>query len=262
MIDFHNHILPNIDDGSKSFDMSIEMLSNASKQGITEVVNTVHYQHPKFESKRIDFDRINSLKDELQNELENRGIPIKLHLGAEVFYFPNLLEILDLPLVTIGKGKYMLIEFYPQLIPDSHKQQFFDLKMAGVTPIIAHPERYKFVQENIAIVTEWLEAGCLIQIDAGSPLGILGNKSKTTSIEIIKNNWFQIIGSDAHDNNNRRFCLKRALDFIRNFVEDPEKYVWENPKKIINGEPISVDIDYNKSVNHNRLFNNLFKKKN
>ena len=111
MIDFHNHILPNIDDGSKSFDMSIEMLSNASKQGITEVVNTVHYQHPKFETKRIDFYRINSLKDELQNELENRGISIKLHLGAEVFYFPNLLEILDLPLVTIGKGKYMLIEF-------------------------------------------------------------------------------------------------------------------------------------------------------
>ena len=103
MIDFHNHILPNIDDGSKSIDMSIQMLSEASKQGITEVVNTVHYQNPKFDEKDFDIDRINRLKNELENELEIKGIPIKLHLGAEVFYFPNLLKILDNPLVTIGK---------------------------------------------------------------------------------------------------------------------------------------------------------------
>ena len=260
MIDFHNHILPNVDDGSISLDMSINMLSEASKQGITEVVNTVHYQHPKFDEKDIDIDRINGLKNELEYELENKGISIKLHLGAEVFYYPNLLKIMDNPLATIGKGKYMLIEFHPRLIPKSHKQHLFNLKMAGVTPIIAHPERYKDVQENISIVNRWLEAGCIIQIDAGSPLGLLGKKSKIASLEIIKNNWFQILGSDAHDNKNRRFCLKRALDYIRNFVEDPEMYVVKNPKKIINGEPISIDIQYKKTDKYN-FFKHLFKNK-
>ena len=60
------------------------------------------------------------------------------------------------------------------------------------------------VQENINIVADWLEAGCIIQIDAGSPIGLLGKKAKITSEILIKNNWFQLIGSDAHDNKNQK----------------------------------------------------------
>ena len=86
----------------------------------------------------------------------------------------------------------MLIEFHPFNIPDIHKQIFFDLKMNGITPIIAHPERYNQVQENINIVADWLEAGCIVQIDAGSPIGLLGKKAKVTSEILIKNNWFQL----------------------------------------------------------------------
>ena len=243
MIDFHNHILPNIDDGSKSLDMSVKMLSEASKQGITEVVNTVHYQHPKFDEK-IDIDRINGLKNELESELEIKGIPIKLHLGAEVFYFPNLLKILDNPLVTIGKGKYMLIEFHPQLIPKSHKQHLFDLKMAGVTPIIAHPERYKDVQENISIVNTWLEAGCIIQVDAGSILGKMGKSAYKISIEILKNSWCQVLGSDAHNDRNRNFMLKDAYLVAERIIgKEAILLVQDNPKKIMDGSPIHFEIE-------------------
>ena len=174
MIDFHNHVLPNIDDGSKSTKMSLLMLEYAFKQGITDVVNTVHYQHPKVEDKEITFKRIKTKIDEMQNVLYEKGIQINLHLGSEVFYFPNLIDIITDPLATIGNNKYMLVEFHPEDIPQSHKQQFFDLKMKGVTPIIAHPERYRQVQENVDLVAEWLEGGCLIQVDAGSPLGFLG----------------------------------------------------------------------------------------
>ena len=83
----------------------------------------------------------------------------------------------------------MLIEFHPHNIPDINKQVLFDLKMKGVTPIIAHPERYVQVQKNINIVSEWLEAGCIMQIDAGSPLGLLGKQAKITSELLIKNNF-------------------------------------------------------------------------
>ena len=75
----------------------------------------------------------------------------------------------------------MLIEFSPKHIPNSQKQVLFDLKMSGITPIIAHPERYKLVQENFNIVYDWINAGCLIQVDAGILLGLMWETAKNSS---------------------------------------------------------------------------------
>lgn len=261
MIDFHNHILPNVDDGSKSMDMSLSMFEYAFKQGITDVVNTVHYQHPKVEDKTITFEIINEKISEMQKILYESNILINLHIGSEVFYLPNLLDIINDPLATFGNKRYMLIEFHPENIPLSHKEQFFDLKMKGITPIIAHPERYRQVQENIYLVSEWLESGCLVQVDAGSPLGFLGKRSKLISMEIIKNNWCQIIGSDAHDNNHRNFCLKDSIEYINQFTGEDKSYlVKENPKKILNGEIVNIDIDYPDSIKKTNVFYNLRRK--
>ena len=245
MIDFHNHILPNVDDGSESLEMSLTMLREAASQGITDVVNTVHYQHPKVETEDISFERIQKEVKTLQTELDNHNIPVKLHCGAEVFFLPNLLEIKDDPLATFSHGKYMLIEFQVHQLPDIQKQALFDLKMAGVTPVIAHPERYKPVQENISIVTNWLEAGCIIQVDAGSPLGFLGSGAQATSERIIKNGWCQILGSDSHNNHRRNFCLHKAVETVQKWIGvGVEPLVNDNPKAVIGGRPINTDFDY------------------
>ena len=244
MIDFHNHVLPNIDDGSNSLEMSLDMLSHAAEQGITDVVNTVHYQHSKVETEDISFKRIKKEVNSLQTELDNHDIPVKLHYGAEVFFLPNLLEIKDDPLATFLHGKYMLIEFQVQKIPEIQKQQLFDLKMAGVTPIIAHPERYKQVQDDISIVVNWLEAGCIIQVDAGSPLGYLGSAAKAASERIIKNGWCQILGSDSHDNLRRNFCLQKAVETVQEWIGDAvQAMVNDNPKAVIEGNPIFFEFD-------------------
>ena len=245
MIDFHNHILPNIDDGSSSLEMSLEMLENASKQGITDVVNTVHYQHPKLLGINISLDKIREEVDLIQIELDKNNIPIKIHYGAEVFFLPNLLDIIHNPLTTFSHGKYMLIEFQFHQIPDIQKQELFDLKMAGITPIIAHPERYKPVQENSEFLTNWLEAGCIIQVDAGSVLGTLGQGAKNISEKIIKNGWCHILGSDSHDNNRRNFCLKEAYELVYDWIGDrANKLIKDNPKAVIEGRPIKIEFEY------------------
>ena len=244
MIDFHNHVLPAVDDGSKSLEMSLNMLKNAAEQGITDVVNTVHFQHPKVDLEEITHQRISGMINNLQEELNNQDILVTLHSGAEVFFLPNLLDLKADLLATFGHGKYMLIEFHIHHIPETQKQVLFDLKMSGVTPIIAHPERYRPVQENITLIYDWLSAGCLVQVDAGSVLGFLGKSARQVAEKIIKNNWCQILGSDAHDDRKRGFCLKDAYEIVHGWVgEQARALVFDYPQAVIKGEPISVDVE-------------------
>ena len=240
MIDIHNHILPNIDDGSKSVEMSLNMLKYAYEQGITDVVNTVHFQHPLFTDIDHSLERFQKIAKFLQSKLDNSKIPIKIHLGSEVFYYENLIKIINEPLTTMGGGKYMLIEFSPNNIPASQKKILFDLKISGVTPIIAHPERYKLVQENFSIIYDWINAGCLIQLDAGSILGLMGKKAKESSLLIIKEQCCHIIASDAHNDSSRNFCIKDAYNYVKNIIgkENSGLLVYEHPRSIINGEDL------------------------
>ena len=240
MIDIHNHILPKLDDGSKSTEMSLNMLKYAYEQGVTDVVNTVHFQHPLFLNIDHSLDNIQRIAKSLQSKLDELKIPIKIHLGSEVYYYENLLKIINEPLTTLGGGKYMLIEFSPKNIPNSQKQTLYDLKMSGITPIIAHPERYKLVQENFNIVYDWINAGCLIQVDAGSLLGYMGEKAKNSSHLIIKERCCHILASDAHNDSNRNFCIKDAYNWVKSIIgkKNSDLLVYEHPSSIINGEDL------------------------
>ena len=243
MIDFHNHILPNVDDGSKSLEMSLNMLKHAAEQGITDVVNTVHFQHPKVETEDISYDRIQREIENLQVELDKRDIPVRLHSGSEVFYLPNLVSFKENQLATFGQGSYMLVEFQVHQLPETQKQVLFDLKMVGTTPIIAHPERYKTVQDDISIITDWLSAGCLIQVDAGSVLGYLGSGAQEASERIVKSGWCQILGSDAHDDQRRNICLMETMEKVKGWIgPDANLMVNDNPRMVLDG--ISIIIDY------------------
>ena len=259
MIDFHNHVLPNIDDGSKSLRMSLNMLKLAADQGITDVINTVHYMHPKMDNKKVNFKIIENEITNLQNNLNEANIPVKLHSASEVFFIPEISKLINDPLATFSKKKYMLIEFYPNLIPELQRKILFDLKMNGVNPIIAHPERYLAVQENINIVYDWLNSGCLIQVDAGSVLGSFGNKTKKVSEKIIKNGWCQIVGSDAHNDNKRNFCLFDANKILSKWIgKESNKLTYHNPLALIQGEDIPIEIE--EEIQNDNFFLKFLKK--
>ena len=147
MIDFHNHVLPALDDGSKSMEMTLSMLKTAYDQGVTTVVNTVHFQHPKMEGKNTDYQYVRDLRDEVLEKLDANDIRIDIKLAAEVYYLPNLCDLIDNPLLTINN--YMLVEFPVMITPDNFLETFFNLKLKGITPVLAHPERYRIFQENI-----------------------------------------------------------------------------------------------------------------
>ena len=211
MIDFHNHIIPNLDDGSKSIEMSLNMFKEAQKQGITDVVNTVHYQHPKMNKKDTSYDFIINEINTFQKILTNNDINIKIHPASEVFFDFNLTKILENPITTFGNKKYMLIEFQRLFFPEGYDKELFKLQLEGITPVIAHPERYRGVQGNIDLVKKWIDRGYLIQIDCASIIGGFGKETQITAHKLLKNNLCHLVGSDAHNDKNRNFCLKYAL---------------------------------------------------
>ena len=241
MIDFHNHILPNVDDGSKSIEMTLDMFQTAQLQGITDVVNTVHFQHPKMENKNVEYDFIENKIKMVQSVLEDNNIKIKIHSASEVFYLPNLTDILDNPITTFGNGNYMLIEFQTLLLPENYKDELFKLQLKNITPIIAHPERYRKIQNNIGILEEWIELGYIIQIDCGSILGAFGKEAKITSDYIIENNLCHLIGSDAHNNTKRNFCLLEAYEVLSKLANaEYVTHLKNNSKGIIRGEKVRL----------------------
>ena len=245
MIDFHNHILPNIDDGSKSLEMSLDMLRHAQYQGITDVVNTVHFQHPKMDGKGISYESIRKVVEVLQKKLDSEGINVKIHIGSEVFFLPNLTELKKNPLCTIGGGKYMLIEFPIIKFPIGFDVELYKLKLNGVTPIIAHPERYRDVQNNYKILSKFIDKGYIIQLDAGSLLGHFGRETKKCVNNIIASGYFHLIGSDAHNNKKRNFCIDDLFKIKNPIIDEYNTLIFkENPLSIINGESVSPINEY------------------
>ena len=147
MIDIHNHILPNIDDGSKSFEESINILKQAYESGVTDIIVTPHFiLGSSYSSKVKDNETI--LK-ELKNKLKLENININLYLGNEIFVENNMLELLKSKSVTsLNKSRYVLFELPMNNNFKGLKDLLFNLQVNGYIPVIAHPERYRFIKEN------------------------------------------------------------------------------------------------------------------
>ena len=230
------------------------MLRTAAQQGITDVVNTIHYQHPRMDEFAITNYELRIKIKELQAEVDKAGIPIKLHQGTEVFYLPNLVEIAKDPVTTIGNGKYMLVEFQLHQLPVGYRDVLFNLVMSGVTPVIAHPERYNPIQRNIDIIRELIQAGCLIQIDGGSLTGSLGQSAKKAAMEILEQGLCHLIGSDAHDDRRRNFCFSESIEKTREIIGDNVERIVHNSQKLLTGESIDTEVSISYPVEYPSFF--------
>ena len=239
MIDFHNHVVPNIDDGSVSLEMSIKMIEKSYKDGFSTIINTIHLNHPTV---HVDKNKIKSYSDickKLEKECAKRNILVKIVPCAEVYYNEKILDVCLQDNVLINEN-YMLVEFHPSINPYMLEENFYKLQLIGITPIIAHPERYAVIQKDISIIKSWIEKGYLIQINSKSIIerGKILNK---TAHKLIKNGLFHLIGSDAHNDEKRNFCLKECLYFLdKHYGESICKQIIDNSENLLNGKAIRL----------------------
>lgn len=236
-IDIHNHILYGIDDGSKSLEESIEILKQYKEMGFKDIVLTPHY------IENSNYTTNNKEKQNLLKTLKNKIKGINLYLGNEVFINNNLEELLNQQEIsTINNSRYLLIEFPMNQKLKTITNTIYELKIKGIIPIIAHPERYKYVKKDITIVDEWIEEGALLQANYGSIVGVYGRKTKKTLKKLLKKNKISILATDIHYPNSEIYKnIEKSKKKIKRIIGEEKltELTITNPKKIIQNKEIS-----------------------
>ena len=171
----------------------------------------------------------------------SEAIPITLHLGAEILCTEETLHLAQKKLLpTIGASNYFLTEFYFDEDPDFMDEMLRRLAEAGYTPVVAHPERYGAIQRDPAILKHWFRRGYVLQLNKGSILGAFGHRAEHAAHGILRAGLAHVIASDAHSASRRTphmEGLNRWLDHHLD-AEYARILTEENPRRIINGEPL------------------------
>ena len=240
MKDIHTHILPGIDDGSKTLEESISLLKKMQQEGIEELILTPHY----IEESKYDYN--NTKKEKLLKELENKikeeNINIKIYLGNEVFFSSNILELIKAKKIkTLNDSKYLLFEFPMRQTYNNASQIISEIISKGYIPVLAHPERYKIFQDHPNLMEEYLRCGVLMQGNFTSLFGKYGRIPKKRLKYFLQKRWITFLGSDTHHEVNyneeklRKFLMKITKD--KEYVED---LMNRNFDKVIKNEDIAM----------------------
>lgn len=232
MIDIHCHILAEVDDGPKSWDLAEEMCRMAAADGIEHIVATPHAND------RYHYDRefLTRVLDYLRQRV---GESPRLSLGCDFHLsYENLQDAMLFPSrYTIEGSHYMLAELSNYGVPPQIEGQFSKLLDKGITPVITHPERNPIVQRTPQRMLQWVELGCVIQVTGSALTGRWGESAWRTARWLLKRDAVHVLASDAHDTKNRPPVLSAARhaaveicgeDVARALVDD-------NPRAIISG---------------------------
>ena len=229
MIDIHTHILPSVDDGSKEVEKSLEMLKNSVEQGITKIILTPHYR--RHFNKTATY--LKSAYESFCKTVKEAGIDVELYLGQEIYYNSDIKKDLSSgKLLTMNDTKYLLVEF-SSTEESEVADAVYELKNAGYIPIVAHVERYEYL--DIDDIFEIVNLGGYIQVNAESFAGDKKKSYKKIVKKLFKENLVDFVASDIHEN--RTNCMQKAKLFVEKKygVEIANKVFIENANKIIEG---------------------------
>lgn len=240
-IDIHSHFLYGVDDGAKTKETSLKMLRQAHDSGIEQLVATPHATDLTNAAISQQFlDHFARLKEMIVSE----GLKIKIVLASELYFNPHIYDLLGYEWATFdGKGKYLLFELPLYEMPRLVSEFIFHCKLEGITPILAHPERYPYLRKNLSSLMEWQRQGCLMQVNAGSLLGHFGERAMLFAQKIVRSKMANFIASDAHDIDYRNYeVLSQVSTELSEYIssETLNLLLFENPKRAILGESIDA----------------------
>ncbi len=235
MIDIHCHILFGLDDGSDNLEESVRMARIAVDSGIRAVVATPHSNVPNSYQNFWSEDIANRL-NQLNKRLEDDKIPLKVFPGNEIFSNGDIVDMIkNTRLLSLNNSVYPLIEFDTYERSASAYRQIEALVAEGYIPIIAHPERYAFVHEDVNAIIRLKRRGALIQINKGSIKGSFGKSAYHISRRLITKQLADFVASDAHSPYMRTPFLAEAHEEVSlmSSYDYAEQIFNQNPAKVI-----------------------------
>ena len=195
VVDTHGHWLPEVDDGPKKLSETIGIIRGMKKLGFKKLIATPHIMSDRYNNHpdilKEKFDRVVQL-------LSDENMDIQLELAAEYMLDEGFEQHLkDNKLLSLG-GKYLLVELCPWHRNLSLHQILFEIQMQGFIPLLAHPERYHYINVGFADFEKLKNIGCFFQLNMLSLTGYYGRKVKRRANIILKKGWFEFAGSDIH----------------------------------------------------------------
>ena len=236
MLDLHTHVLPGLDDGAADWEESLAMCRLAAADGITRLAATPHWYAAKEPPNRQQVERD---LDHLQGLLAAEGLDLELVAGAEVALAADLADLArrgELP--TLGASRCLLLECPPQTSPRLLPDLVYQLRLAGLRPLLAHPER------TWAGVRDWdwlaglCEQGCLVQVTAMSLTGDMGSAAKAAGLELLARGLVTLVASDAHSAEWRPPVLSSAVAELERLAgaEAARVLTMEAPAAVLAGQ--------------------------
>ena len=232
MIDLHSHILPELDDGSQSLRESVAMARMAVDSGITAMVATPHCIHNRTEEVMDSWQRMTEALREME-------IPLRLLPGMEIFGTGDTVRLLkEGKLLTLNGSRYPLVEFGFHSTGDEETVILRSLCKAGYRPVVAHPERYSYVQYNPGLIHQWFRMGCLIQVNRGSLLGRFGRHAQAMAVELVERGFATVVATDAHSARIRTPWMRDIREVLTKEISPQcaRTLLLENPKRILKNE--------------------------
>lgn len=239
MVDLHCHILPGIDDGAKTKDVSITLLELEKKQGINSVVFTPHFKIEETSFEDFLMARNKSF-EELKSVVNYNKSNLNIKIGAEVFFSVSLLK-LDLKPLCYQDTDYILVELPVTVKPYGLLQVFSDIINRGYIPIIAHVERYSYFAEDPTLLYELVMMGCLTHINAETI--IKKNNLYKVVMKYFKWQLIHLICSDCHSASRRPPNLKEAYQILQNSVGNQyTDWIIKNSQNVFDGKYVDLSV--------------------
>lgn len=242
MYDIHCHVLSAIDDGAKDVNDTLEICKNEETQGVKAIVATPHYIDEECEYEIPDMLSQISM---VNQQLKDKNIKITVLPGMEIYISYNLVELYESgKIITLNNKNHMLIELplYDNM-PPYLDDVLFKLRMKDIYPIIAHPERCKYIIEYPNSVYKLIEKGCLIQVNSGSVQGLFGKTVQKTANKLLSHNMVHAIATDNHSIHKRMSSLEECFNIVskRFGNQYAEDLFINNVSDIIIGNNINVN---------------------
>ena len=243
MIDVHSHIVFDVDDGPKTLEESLDLIGESYAQGVRAIVSTSHRRKGMFETPE---DKIFANFSKVKEEAEALYPDLTIYYGGELYYPSDIVEKLEKNLIPrMPNTQFALIEFSARTSWKEIHSGLSNVLRAGVTPIVAHIERYDALEENSDRVREIINMGCYMQINSSSVLkprlfGDTYKFMKKRARYFLDKDLVHVVASDMHNLDNRPPYMSEAYDLIaKKYGAEKARELFEtNPSKIINDQLI------------------------